>query len=211
MPIEAVIFDCDGTLVDSLLLNTEVLVEYLADLGIALSASDVAARFGDGRLATAIAEFETFLGRRLPGDFVPELRRRRELAVRARLRPIEGAVDLLNALQVPIAVASNGPLRQTRLSLEVTGLVRYFSANVFSAYDVDAWKPDPRLFLHTAGFLGVDPSRCAVVEDGLSGIEAGIAAGMTVFALGRDEQWPSGRVRLVKCLDDVRRSLTGAA
>src|SRR5215813_822939 len=121
MAIEAVIFDCDGTLVDSLLLTTEVLVEYLADLGIALSASDVAARFGDGRLATDIAEFESFLGRALPADFVPELRRRREHAVRARLRPIKGAVDLVNTLQVPIAVASNGPLQQTRLSLEVTG------------------------------------------------------------------------------------------
>lgn len=131
--------------------------------------------------------------------------------MRARLRPIDGAVELLNGLQVPIAVASNGPLRQTRLSLEVTGLVRYFSANVCSAYDIDAWKPDPRLFLHAASVLGVDPSRCAVVEDGLSGIEAGVAAGMTVFALGREEPWPNERVRTVKCLDEVRRSLTGVA
>jgi HAD superfamily hydrolase (TIGR01509 family) len=210
MTIEAVIFDCDGTLVDSVLLTTEELVEYLADLDIALSASDAAARFGDGKLATSIAEFERFVGYRLPADFVPELRRRREHAVRARLRPIPGAVDLVKALQVPIAVASNGPLRQTRLSLEVAGLLRYFSANVFSAYDVDAWKPDPKLFLHTASVLGVDPSRCAVVEDGLSGIEAGIAAGMTVFALGRDNTWPGERVRIVQCLDDVRRQLTGA-
>jgi phosphoglycolate phosphatase-like HAD superfamily hydrolase len=62
MTIDAVIFDCDGTLVDSLLLTTEVLVAYLADLGIALSASDVAARFGDGKLATSIVEFERFVG-----------------------------------------------------------------------------------------------------------------------------------------------------
>src|ERR1043165_1807653 len=131
MPIDAVIFDCDGTLVDSLPLATEVLVEQLADLGIALSSSDVAARFGDGRLATALAEFESFSGRPLPADFVPELRRRREHAVRARLRPIEGALDLLNALRIHVALASNGPYENPRLSLEVTGLLRYFSANVF--------------------------------------------------------------------------------
>lgn len=207
MSLEAVIFDCDGTLVDSLPLTTEVLVEYLADLGITLSASDVAARFGDGQLATAMAEFERFLGRRLPADFVPELRRRRQHAVRARLRPLDGAVELLSALRVPVAVASNGPLEQTRFSLEVTGLLRYFSANVFSAYEIDAWKPDPKLFLHAANVLGVDPSRCAVIEDGFSGIEAGIAAGMTVFALGRDGPWPRHRVRRVKCLDDVRADL----
>jgi HAD superfamily hydrolase (TIGR01509 family) len=173
MPIDAVIFDCDGTLVDSLPLIAEVLVEQLADLGIALSTSDVAARLGDGRLATALAEFESFLGRRLPADFVPELRRRREHAVRARLRPIEGAIDLLNALPLPVAVASNGPFEQTRLSLEVTGLLRYFSANVFSAYDIDAWKPDPRLFLHAASALGVAPSRCAVVDGWTSGNRGG--------------------------------------
>ena len=211
MSIEAVIFDCDGTLVDSLPLTAAVLVECLADLGVVLSTSDAAVRFGDGRLASALGEFERFLGYRLPTDFVPELRRRRERAVRTRLRAIEGAADLLNALRVPVAVASNGPLQQTRLSLEITGLLHYFSANVFSAYELDAWKPDPKLFLHAASVLGIHPSRCAVVEDGLTGIEAGVAAGMTVFALGHKDLWQSERVRIVQCLDDVRRSLTGAA
>src|SRR5262245_56371757 len=113
MAIEAIIFDCDGTLVDSLPLANEVLVEYLAELGVTLSARDVAARFGAGRLAKIIAEFESFLGRPLPADFLPEFRRRRSQAVRQRLRPIEGAADLLRELQLPVAVASNGPLDQT--------------------------------------------------------------------------------------------------
>jgi len=207
MPIDAVIFDCDGTLVDSLPLSTRVLVEYLAELGIVLSASDAAARFGDGRLTHAMAEFERSLGYRLPADFVPELRRRRERAVRASLRAMEGAVALLSALRIPLAVASNGPLAQTRLSLEVTGLLGYFSDNIFSAYELDAWKPDPAVFLHAAAALGVDPARCAAVEDGALGVDAGVAAGMTVFSLYPHDRWRNERVRFVRNLDDVRRSL----
>jgi HAD superfamily hydrolase (TIGR01509 family) len=211
MAIEAIIFDCDGTLVDSLPLATEVLVEYLASFGVVLSVDDAATRFGSGQLAESVAEFERSVGFQLPGEFVPELRRRRDLAVRERLRPIDGALELVSSLRIPVAVASNGPLQQTRLSLEVTGLLGYFSTNVFSAYEVGKWKPDPGLFLHAAKMLGVDPSRCAVVEDALPGIEAGMAAGMTVFALGIDDGWSRGRVRKIRTLADISPWLSSAA
>jgi len=211
MTIEAIIFDCDGTLVDSLPIATEVLVEYLAELGVTLSARDVAARFGAGRLAKIIADFENFLGHQLPADFVPEFRRRRSKAVRQRLRPIEGAADLLRDLQLPIAVASNGPLEQTLLSLETTGLLQYVSGKVFSAYELDTWKPDPEIFLHAARALGVQPSRCAVVEDAIPGVEAGIAAGMTVFAFCEHDRWNSERVHVIRRLDEIRRHLAATA
>ena len=54
---------------------------------------------------------------------------------------------------------------------------------IFSAYEVGVWKPEPGLFLHAAGAMGIRPERCAVVEDSRSGLQAGLAAGMTVFAL----------------------------
>ncbi len=210
MPIDAIIFDCDGTLVDSLPLATAVLVEYLASLGVTLSASEATVHFGSGRLAESVAGFERFLGAKLPGAFVPELRRRRDRAVRERLRPIDGALELVRTLQIPIAVASNGPLQQTALSLEVTGLLRYFSPNVFSAYDVGSWKPDPGLFLHAAERLGVEPSRCAVVEDAAPGIDAGIAAGMVVFALCDDDYPNHERVRTIRSLSEIGSQLTRA-
>jgi len=211
MTIEAIIFDCDGTLVDSLPLATEVLVEYLAELGVTLSAREVAARFGAGRFAKILAEFETFLGKELPADFVPEFRRRRSQAVRTRLRPIEGASDLLRDLRVPVAVASNGPLEQTLLSLETTGLLQYVSGRVFSAYELNTWKPDPGIFLHAAQALGIHPSRCAVVEDAIPGVEAGIAAGMTVFAFSEHDRWNHERVHIIRRLDDVRSYLSATA
>jgi HAD superfamily hydrolase (TIGR01509 family) len=211
MSIDAIIFDCDGTLVDSVPLANHVLVEYLAELRVTVSARDAAAHFGCGRLAQSIADFENVLGYRLPADFAPELRRRRETAVRAGLLPVEGAADLLRELRLPVAVASNGPLAQTLLSLETAGLLQYFATKVFSAYELNTWKPDPGLFIHAARILGVHPSRCAVVEDAVPGIEAGIAAGMTVFALCDHDQWNSERVHVIRRLDEIRQYLPGAA
>ena len=57
-----------------------------------------------------------------------------------------------------------------------------FAGRIFSAYEVGSWKPDPGLFLHAAREMGVQPGACAVVEDSLLGVKAGIAAGMQVYA-----------------------------
>lgn len=180
--IDAVIFDCDGTLVDSEPLANAALVEALAALGIQLSLEESMRRYVGGRMADCVADIERRTGRKLPDAFVPDLRARTAQLFRAHLRPMDGAHETLQALQVPVCVASSGPMDKIRLSLGVTGLVRFFAPDrVFSAYDVGAWKPDPRLFLHAADALGVAPGRCAVVEDSRPGIEAGVNAGMHTF------------------------------
>jgi HAD superfamily hydrolase (TIGR01509 family) len=111
------------------------------------------------------------------------MRKRMERILEERLQPVEGALELVRSLTVPFCVVSNGPPRKIELCLRVTGLLPYFKERIFSAYDVGFWKPDPRLFIHAAHTLGVSPTRCAVVEDSEPGMQAGIAAGMTVFAL----------------------------
>ena len=65
----------------------------------------------------------------------------------------------------------------------MTGLLPYFERQIYSAYEVGHFKPAPALFLEAAAGLGIEPSACAVVEDSLPGIEAGLAAGMRVFSL----------------------------
>jgi HAD superfamily hydrolase (TIGR01509 family) len=180
--IKAVIFDCDGVLVDSVGLAGEVLADYLRDLGFEVTRQEATRRFGSGKMADYVARFERETGRRLPEKFEQELRRRRELVFRQRLRSVEGAEALVRALRVPSCVASNGPMAQIELSLSIVGLRELFSERVFSAYSVRAWKPDPQLFLHAAEALGAAPSECAVLEDSELGIQAGVAAGMQVFA-----------------------------
>jgi HAD superfamily hydrolase (TIGR01509 family) len=177
-----VIFDCDGVLVDSVGLAGEVLADYLNDLGFAVTRQEATRRFGSGRMAGYVARFESETGRKLPEDFEKELRRRRELVFRERLRPVVGAPELVTTLSVPSCVASNGPMAQIEHSLRVVGLHSSFAGRIFSAYSIRAWKPDPQLFLHAARSLGVAPEACAVVEDTELGLQAAVGAGMHAFA-----------------------------
>jgi HAD superfamily hydrolase (TIGR01509 family) len=183
LPLKAVIFDCDGVLVDSVGLVAEVLADYLADLGFEVTSQEARRRFGSGKMADYVARFEQEMDAKLPVHFEQELRRRRDVAFRERLKPMAGALELVESLHVPSCVASNGPVAQIELSLKIVGLYRMFAGRIFSAYTVRAWKPEPGLFLHAGRELGAEPHECAVIEDSELGIQAGLAAGMRVFAL----------------------------
>jgi HAD superfamily hydrolase (TIGR01509 family) len=180
--MKAIIFDCDGTLVDSEVLGNEVLVETVADQGLAISLQEAIDLFRGRKLAECVAEIELRLGRSLPQDFIAQLRSRMADAFRLRLRPVDGALELVRSLRRPFCVASSGPREKIELSLSVTGLLPFFRNAIFSSYEVGTWKPDPGLFLHAASAMGVEAANCIVVEDSLPGIQAGVAAGMQVFA-----------------------------
>ena len=106
----------------------------------------------------------------------------------------------------PFVLLPAGPWkRKIELSLSLTGLSPFFKGRIFSSYEVGSWKPDPGLFLHAARVMGVAPADCAVLEDSLLGIRAGLAAGMTVFAFqpyGVDPSIPS-QVTVVKELREL--------
>lgn len=181
MHFEAVIFDCDETLVDSELLGNQVLVACVAELGLPFPLEDAIAQFTGGKMADGIAVIEQRLGHAVPPDFVPEVRRRMAAAFQAQLQPVAGIETVLQGLQIPYCVASSGPHAKIELSLSTTGLLPYFQGRIFSAYEVGSWKPAPGLFLHAAHALRVAPERCVVIEDSVPGVQAGKAAGMTVF------------------------------
>lgn len=203
MAIEAVIFDCDGTLVDSETLANEVLVECVGEHGLTLTVEQALAQFTGRKMADCVAELEERLGRALPVDFVPDLRARMARAFRQRLRPIDGALSALQQLRVPYCVASSGPREKIELSLELTGLLQYFRGRIFSSYEHGTWKPDPGLFLHAATALGISPARCAVVEDSPPGLEAGRAAGMIVFAFRQRGAIPGDTADGIRILDHL--------
>ncbi len=210
MSIQAIIFDCDGTLVDSETIGAAVLAEALAEEGLAMSAAEVLHAFRGRRMATTLAEVSALLGRALAQDFEARLRDRSARAVRAGLREIAGATALVEALSLPFCVASNAPRAKTELNLTVTGLLPHFEGRIFSAYEVGSWKPDPGLFLHAAQAMGTAPAHCLVVEDSAPGVQAALAAGMQVVALlpeGLVPWLPSG-VRHVTGLHEVARHLT---
>jgi HAD superfamily hydrolase (TIGR01509 family) len=209
----AAIFDCDGTLVDSEELGNGVLAEMVSEQGLPLSIAAATAEFRGMKLAECLRFVEQRLGRRLHEGFVPEFRARSAAAFRAHLRPIAGAAELLNALSIPFCVASSGPREKIELSLSLTGLLPLFGERIFSAYEVQSWKPAPDLFLHAAQSLGAAAADCAVVEDSWPGISAGLAAGMTVFAYQPAERDPRipGDVQVVTRLLDLLPLLDAAS
>lgn len=201
--IDAVIFDHDGTLVDSETITLSLLAEMAVEHGAEVFEDD-ADRFVGADLRVVLAEIEHRSGTPLPHDFLHVFRVRQEERIRSGLQEVPGADDVLTALTLPTAVASNAPVAKMQLCLGATGLDRHFAAHeMLSAYDVGEWKPAPGVFLAAAEVLDTSPQRCAVVEDSEPGIHAGLAAGMTVFAYDPDDKFESiaGITRLGSLVD----------
>jgi len=178
---ELVIFDCDGVLVDSETITNQVLVDCINEFGTNLSVEDALELFRGGALADCIAYVKSEYGITLPDEFASNFRRRMKLAFEKDLKAVDGIKELLENIQQPVCVASNGPLEKMDTTLKVTGLKKYFGDNVYSAYQIDKWKPEPDLFLFAASKMGVSPEKAVVVEDSPRGIEAARRAGMKSY------------------------------
>ena len=179
--IKCVIFDCDGTLVDSEYLFNRALSEQLRRRGISLDAQVLVKRFRGMNLSVVIESLETEYSVTLDGEFIAVYRDAVEVLFRRELVACKGVAETLGRLRVAMCVASNGPIAKMKLALSVTGLSNFFGDRLFSAYQVNAWKPDPKLFQYAAKKMGFDSTQCLVVEDSLVGIEAARKAGMTAI------------------------------
>ena len=177
-----VIFDCDGVLVDSEPVSNRILTAMLNDLGLPLTLEQTMDRFVGRSMPACIAIIERDLGHAPPEDFAEEFHRRTVAAFDRDLQAVPGVVAVLDGLPWPHCVASSGDHAKLRATLTRTGLYDRFAGRIFSALDVPRGKPAPDLFLHAAERMGADPARCAVVEDSVLGVQAGVAAGMRVFA-----------------------------
>jgi len=176
--IKCLIFDCDGTLVDSELLCNEGLVIKLKEYGINEDAQTLLERYRGGKLANIVKDLEERHQQTFSDDFIVSYRQVVSDLFNAELQPVQGVEVALEALDLPKCVASNGPLHKMQEALIITGLAHHFSGNLFSAYEAKSWKPDPGLFLHVAKAMGFKPEECAVIEDSVVGIEAALAANM---------------------------------
>lgn len=181
-----VIFDCDGTLVDSELLCNKALAVKLELYGVKACPQELLSRFRGMKMAIILREVESQYSIQLPGDFVIEYRALLDRYYDEFLQPCAGVAEILASTDLPVCVASSGPLAKIRKALQVTGLSGYFGDHLFSAYDVNSWKPDPGLFLHASAVMGFKPEDCLVVEDSDVGIEAARAAGMSAVLYDPD-------------------------
>jgi len=184
MGFDAILFDCDGVLVDSEALGLEDSAAYLRGHGFDWSPQDLVQRFtglrDDVFAARLHAAYTERHGAPAPGDFFEGLisaRRRRKDS----LREVPGAQAALSAIAHRKAVASSSRAAYLISKLERTGLKAFFDPHIYSADKVAHGKPAPDIFLYAAEQLGVPPARCLVIEDSENGVRAGIAAGMPVW------------------------------
>lgn len=192
MPIELVIFDCDGVLVDSEPISNRVFATMLNELGILVTLDEMYDAFAGKSMAHCLELAARRFGRDIPDGFERQFRIRNKAALEAELKPVPGIEIALDSIGLPYCVASNGSIEKMRMTLEATGLLARFQGRLFSASSVARAKPAPDVFLHAAEKSGVLPSACLVIEDTPTGVGAGIAAGMRV--LGYCARTPAQRL-----------------
>jgi HAD superfamily hydrolase (TIGR01509 family) len=195
-PFAAVLFDCDGVLVDSEPITNRVLAEMLGELGWPLT-TDESMRIFTGKAVKDEADLiESKTGFRITPEWLHGFRERRNEALERDLTAIPNAPAAVRALfeqlDGRIACASGADRFKVELQLEKVGILECFAGRVFSGHEMPRSKPAPDVYLAAAAALGVDPKRCAVVEDTVTGAMAGVAAGATVFGYSTGESGHSG-------------------
>jgi HAD superfamily hydrolase (TIGR01509 family) len=212
--IKGVIFDSDGTLVDSERLAAGLLWEMLSQRDIHLPQDEVLNRFRGVQFAVFVQHLTKAYPWLDPEPFIQEFRTE-SLALFARgMQPMPGALAFVSGLELPKCVASNGPRNKIETCLGGAGLLHYFDGYIVSAYEVNAWKPAPDLILEAARVLRLPAQACLLVEDSHAGVEAGLAAGTWVAGFG-DEDFSAyadePRFRVTPRYDDVARLLSGSS
>jgi HAD superfamily hydrolase (TIGR01509 family) len=183
---DLVIFDCDGVLVDSERLIVKVEAQICQERGWGLTEEDVIREFVGLSDSAMRARLSELVGEDLDEDWDAEYTDRYRSALANDLEAIPGvaaAIDAIERAGLATCVASSGSHQKMALTLGKTGLLGRFAGRIFSSTDpeVARGKPAPDLFLHAASRMGVDPSRCAVVEDSPFGLVAALDAGMAPF------------------------------
>jgi HAD superfamily hydrolase (TIGR01509 family) len=174
-----VIFDCNGVLVDSEQIAARVAAEEFSRAGFAMTPQIISQYFAGRRATDMLAAVEAATRRKLPPNFAITLTAATLRQFRVDLRSTPHMAYALTWLRGPKCVASSSTPDRIRVSLETTGLLRFFENSIFSAADVPRGKPAPDLLLHAAGRMGVQAADCIVVEDSPAGVAAAFAAGMT--------------------------------
>lgn len=188
MNFQAVLFDCDGVLVDSEPIVNRVLFDMLQDLGWSttpLTREAVDHYFTGRTIRDVMLAWAHDQGNTLPADWMDRFLAQRNAALTAGLEAIpgiHGAVEALHTrLRGQIACASGADRFKIELQLRQVGLLPWFEGRIFSGHEVVASKPEPHVYLAAAAHLGVAPADCLVIEDSAIGARAGLAAGATVW------------------------------
>lgn len=180
----AVIFDCDGVVVDSETIAFDLLAGDLARHGLPLDRPEMERHFIGGTVS-GLWQKARAMGASLPDDWVDAFYERlyARLALGTPLiAGITRLLDRLDAAAIAYAIGSNGTPRKMQVTLgQHPETLARFRGRIFSGQALGRPKPDPMVYLHAAGALGAPPHACVVIDDSPTGCIAAVRAGMTCF------------------------------
>ena len=182
---DAVLFDCDGVLVDSESITNRVLCTMLNESGWVISQEQCTRDFIGKTVRSQAAVIEAHTGKPLTDAWMAEFYDRRNAALNAELVAIDGALEAVKQMHAMcngrIACASGADRAKVEMQLAKVGMAAYFEGHVYSGHEMPRSKPFPDVYLAAAKALNADPAQCLVVEDTVTGVQAGVAAGATVW------------------------------
>lgn len=179
--MDAVIFDCDGVLVDSEVIASRVVTDMFLAHVPGLNRDEFVSDLAGVSDAEVIDRYRRDFGAQFPDDFLEQIEHAVDDALVRDLQAIPGAVATVQAIPQPKAVASNSRRARVDRSLRRANLTDAFGDRIYSAEQVPLPKPAPDVYLLAARELAVAPERCLVVEDSTAGVTAARTAGMTVI------------------------------
>lgn len=207
----AVIWDVDGTLVDTAEMHFEAWATLSRDLDKPFTRADFAATFG--RRNPEI--IQQLYGNQYTDQEIAELGKRKEVLYRTAaakgvdlLPGVRALLEALHAAGVKQAIGSSAPRTNVDLILRLTRTEPFFQA-IVSMEDTQRGKPDPQVFQVAATRLQVEPARCLVMEDAVAGVQAATAGGMKCIAVrfvghhSEDKLKAAGADRVVRSLEEV--------
>lgn len=180
---EAILFDCDGVLVDSERITSRVWAGLLTEIGVPTTPEQSLATYLGHSMQECLKIVREQLGYEPPESLLPAFHEAVNAALAQEVTAVEGVeelLDMLDARAIPYAVVSNGDPGKMQTTLGKTGLLSRFSNHCYSAAAMGRPKPAPDIFLHAAKELGVNAERVVVIEDSPLGVQGGTAAGMMV-------------------------------
>lgn len=177
----AVLFDCDGVIVDSEPVAARIAYEDLKARGLTVSHAEFEKIF-TGSTMYVVRDKARAAGLDLADDWTSGIYKAiyADLTKGVDLVPgVLAVLDALDAAGIPYGVGSNGQLVKMDITLgQHAGLKERFNGHIYSGQELGATKPDPLVYLHGAKQLGIAPHDCVVVDDSIYGCMAGVAAGM---------------------------------
>lgn len=185
---KAVLFDCDGVLVDSELITNRVMIREFSERGLDLDMDEML-EISLGNTMEGVAAEAARRGARIEEGWVASFYPKAFEALEKEVEAIPGVSDLIDRLDakgIAMAVGSNGPVAKMQVTLGRAGLLDRLQPHIYSARDLKHPKPAPDIYLHAANRLRVAPEFCFVIEDSAPGAEAGQAAGMHCIGFARD-------------------------